>query len=105
VPFTKTEKRTNEKQWAIHEHHFPPKPHGLSKYNKKKKIPIRMIIRFLQTHFTNDTRLTKFEPTIKTLIGNKNRIKNLPTSNKGTLGLRDDLLHYHPKPVFFSNDA
>jgi hypothetical protein len=60
-----------------------------------------MIIRFLQIHFTNDTRLARSEPTIKTLIGNKNRIKNLPTSNKGNLGLRDDLLHYHPKPFFF----
>jgi hypothetical protein len=63
-----------------------------------------MIIHFLQIHFTNDTRLARSKPTIKAFIGNKNRIKNLPTSNtsnKGTLVLGDDLLHYHPNPVFF----
>jgi len=68
------------------------------------KFPIRMIICFLQIHFTNDTRLARSEPSIKAFIGNKNRIKNLPTSNtsnKSTLILRDDLLHYHPNPFFF----
>jgi hypothetical protein len=37
VPFTKMEKHTEEKQCAIQEHHFSPKPHLFNLYNKKSK--------------------------------------------------------------------
>lgn len=38
VPLTKTEKRIEEIQWTIHEHHFFPKPHHLSIYNRKSQL-------------------------------------------------------------------
>jgi hypothetical protein len=58
-----------------------------------------MIICLLNIQLAKNPRLARSNLTIQTFISYKNKVKDLPTSDKYIMGLRDNLLHNPTQPI------
>eukprot|EP00268_Persea_americana_P059855 TRINITY_DN73955_c0_g1_i1.p1 TRINITY_DN73955_c0_g1~~TRINITY_DN73955_c0_g1_i1.p1 ORF type:complete len:101 (+),score=2.30 TRINITY_DN73955_c0_g1_i1:65-367(+) len=77
-----------------------------SSHHILKKPPIQQIVRLFKIQFTNQTKATLPISKVKTLMGNKNTIKNLTTISKRTLDVRNNVRKHIPQMIcqnFYQN--